>query len=264
MRVVWLTDIHLNFCDDREVQSLMQSVDDARPDAILLTGDVGEAHTVTYYLSELDGAWKAPLYFVLGNHDYYYGSIRQVREEVRRLCENHPQLIYLTQAGPRELAPGIGLVGHDGWGDGRLGDYERSLVSMADYFAIAELEGHDRMSRWEILKSLGDEAAAHVRKVLPEALAKYPRVYFITHVPPLREACWHAGAISDKHWAPHFTCGAVGAALLEVMRDYPQQQLTVLCGHTHGAGETQPLPNLNILTGGAEYGSPGITKVFEI
>ena len=32
--------------------------------------------------------------------------------------------------------------------------------------------------------------------------------------------------------------------------------LTVLCGHTHGAGEVKILPNLLVKTGGAEYKKP--------
>lgn len=48
------------------------------------------------------------------------------------------------------------------------------------------------------------------------------------------------------------------------MPDYPDRQLTVLCGHTHGAGETRPLDNVLILTGGAEYGRPVVQRVFEL
>jgi hypothetical protein len=40
--------------------------------------------------------------------------------------------------------------------------------------------------------------------------------------------------------------------------------LTVLCGHTHSAGESQPLDNVLILTGGADYGRPAITRTFDL
>src|SRR5438093_2989908 len=36
------------------------------------------------------------------------------------------------------LAPGVGLIGHDGWADAREGDYERSTVMMNDYRLIEE------------------------------------------------------------------------------------------------------------------------------
>jgi len=55
----------------------------------------------------------------------------------------------------------------------------------------------------------------------------------------------------------------VGDAILEIMPQYPQRRLTVLCGHTHGEGVCQPLANVEILTGGAEYGRPAVARVFE-
>jgi hypothetical protein len=154
-------------------------------------------------------------------------------------------------------------VGHDGWSDGRLGNYPRSLVKMNDYKLIMELTGLNKLDRWEVLKRLGDEAAEHLRRVLPPALETYREVALLTHVPPFREACWHEGRISDDDWAPHFTCQASGQAVLEIMRQHPDRRLTVLCGHTHGGGETAPLQNLHVITGGAEYGNPAIAKVFE-
>ena len=39
--------------------------------------------------------------------------------------------------------------------------------------------------------------------------------------------------------------------------------MTVLCGHTHGEGQAQILPNLKVLTGGAKYGEPRVQRVFE-
>jgi hypothetical protein len=80
----------------------------------------------------------------------------------------------------------------------------------------------------------------------------------------LREACWYEGRISNDDWLPHFTCKAVGEVLLEGARASPGRQLLVLCGHTHGEGSAQPLPNLRVLTGGAEYGHPKLAGFFEI
>jgi hypothetical protein len=55
----------------------------------------------------------------------------------------------------------------------------------------------------------------------------------------------------------------MGEAILEIMVEYPEHRLTVLCGHTHGRGECQPTPNVQVFTGGAEYGQPTIQRVFE-
>jgi 3',5'-cyclic AMP phosphodiesterase CpdA len=264
MRVVWLTDLHLNFVSGAKLLDFRQTLRAARPDAVLLSGDIAEADDVASYLDGLSKSVDCPIYFVLGNHDFYFGSIHEVRTRVAELCARAPNLRYLTMCEPLELTPRIGLVGHDGWADGRVGDYERSTVMMNDYRLIAELAGVGKRERWPLLQSLAQEAADHLRRVLPAALTMYPEVFLVTHVPPLREACWHEGHLSDDEWAPHFVSLTVGEALLDIMRQHPEGKLTVLCGHTHGSGECQPLPNVTILTGGAAYGSPGIVRVFEL
>lgn len=263
-RVVWLTDIHLNFLKAAGVEAFLQQVADARPDVMLIGGDVGEAPDVERHLRHIGERFACPIYFVLGNHDYYFGSIRRVRADVAELCQEQTNLTFLTAAGVCELAPGVGLLGHDGWADARLGDYERSLVMMNDYRLIEELAGVSKRERWPLLREMGDAAAAHVERHLPEALDRYDRVFLLTHVPPLREACWYQGQISNDEWLPHFTCLAVGQALLKIMRDHPTRRLTVLCGHTHSPGQANPLPNMMVLTGGAEYGHPQVQQVFEL
>jgi predicted phosphohydrolase len=263
MKIAWLTDIHLNFLRPPEREHFLSRVRDAQPDAVLLSGDIGEAHDVLAFLRQIALAWPCPIYFVLGNHDFYFGSIAEVRQRVQTLCQEEPRLRYLTQVGVEELAPGMGLVGHDGWADAQLGDYERSTVMLNDYRLIAELAGYSKQSRQGVLRAMGQAAAEHVRRNLTEAFQHYADAFLVTHVPPFREACWHEGHASDDEWLPHFTCQAMGEAILEVMRPRPDCRLTVLCGHTHSAGETQPLPNVQVLTGGAIYGAPEIQRFFE-
>jgi hypothetical protein len=135
---------------------------------------------------------------------------------------------------------------------------------MNDYRLIAELAGYSKQTRLPVLNAMGQQAAEHVLQQLETAAGRYRRVLLVTHVPPFREACWHEGRPSDDEWLPHFACQAVGEAILTVMRARPECRLTVLCGHTHGAGETSPLPNVQVLTGGAVYGGPEIQRIFEL
>jgi Icc protein len=268
MRLAWLTDIHLNFLPPPRIETFLATVregaDGGPPDAVVITGDIAEARDLLPQLRGIEDGLPCPIYFVLGNHDFYFGSIAQVRDDARRLCQSSARLVYLTQADVVELTPGWGLVGHDGWADARLGDYERSLVMMNDYRLIGELAGVDKRERLPLLHALGDEAAAHIRRVLPAALARFPQVLLATHVPPFREACWHQGQWSNDEWLPHFSCLAMGRALMEIMSRHPDRKLTVLCGHTHGEGEWQMLDNLRVLTGGAEYGHPAVQRIFEL
>ncbi len=264
LRIVWLTDVHLNFVEVEDRSAFFASVCQESPDAVLLTGDVAEGPDIVSHLRAMAREISAPIYFVLGNHDFYRDSIVEVRRRMSRLCEETPSLVYLTAEEVVPLTPSIGLIGHDGWADARLGDYEHSLVMMHDNHLIKELIGYNKQQRWDVLKRLGDQAAAHIRRVLPLALGQFPEVILATHVPPLREACWHEGQISDNQWAPHFTCKAIGDAILDIMQSHPDQRLTVYCGHTHGQGRCQPLENVEIFTGGAQYGEPAIVSTFTI
>ena len=269
-RVAWLTDIHLNFLEHVDRRQFARSVADASPDAVLVGGDIGESPDVVEHLREMADIVRCPIYFVLGNHDFYRGSIAQTRREVSELAAGSDHLVYLTGADVVELSPTTALVGHDGWGDARLGDYYGSRVLLNDFLLIDELrlfnaerDDLDRPRLEPVLNALGDEAAGHFARVLPAAMESHRRVVALTHVPPFREAAWHQGKPSDDDWLPFFACKAVGDCFLEVMRDRPDRELLVLCGHTHGSGETQILENLRVLTGGARYREPAIQRVFE-
>nr|MBI3613751.1 metallophosphoesterase [Nitrospirota bacterium] len=264
MRAAWVTDIHLNFLNAAQVQAFCEALHAGNPDVVLVGGDIAEADTVEWYLKTLAADIQRPIYFVLGNHDFYQGSIPAVRSAMRGLCRAESRLTYLSHVGCVPLTEDTGLVGHDGWGDGRLGDYASSTVRLNDHRLIRELSGLDRSELLARLKRLGDEAADHLRAVLPSALDAHERVILLTHVPPFVEACWHEGKTSDDNWAPFFTCQAVGDLLLDVMGQRPDRQLTVLCGHSHGAGRARLLPNLEVFTGRAEYGAPEIQCLLDI
>ena len=253
-RLCWVTDIHLDFLRDDEVDAFIARIAAALPDAVLVGGDVGHARSVEGYLRRIADGVAAPVHFVLGNHDFYHGSIGAVRARMAEL--SRARLGWLPERGVVALSPRTGLVGHDGWSDGRAGDWERSTVMLNDYLLIQDLLATDRAELRRRLGALGDDAACHLSRVLPAALERFEHVVVLTHVPPFRESCWHAGRISDDNWLPHFTCVAVGEVLREAMAARPDRRMTVLCGHTHGAGVTEVLPNLVVRTGGAAYGRP--------
>jgi len=264
MRVVWVTDIHLNFLGAKERTSFFSSICDCQPDAVFVTGDIAEAPSLKLLLDEMRLAIQAPLYFVLGNHDFYYGSIGQVRNSLERWCQEQSGLIYLSTIGLVELTPTTALVGHDGWGDGRYGNYHLSPVRLSDQELIADFQDLDRDAVLDKLHALGDEAASYLREGLDKALALYRQVICLTHVPPFKEACWYQGKMGNDDWLPYFACQATGEVLLDVSRERPDCHITVLCGHTHHAGIVQLRPHLRVITGSAEYGVPYIQNTFEL
>ncbi len=266
MKLAWLTDIHLNFLRPAALEAFLVMLADTEADAFVITGDIGEAHDVARHLNAIDNAAQRPVYFVLGNHDFYRGSIAEVRKTAQQLCAGCPNLHWMPDAGVIPLTAETCLVGHDGWGDGRLGDYFGTDVLLNDFGLIGEFGGFEETKEERLAKmhALGDEAAAYLRTVLPDALARFRHVIVATHVPPFRESCWHEGQVSNDDWLPFFTCKAVGDMLAEAMAAAPERTMTVLCGHTHGGGEAEILLNLRVLTGGARYGSPEVQRVIEI
>lgn len=264
-RIAWLTDPHLNFVEKSDCEAYEAAIVEANPDSILLGGDIGEAQNVAEFVHYLDQIFQRPLFLVLGNHDFYHGSIEAVRNEIASLANESETLHFLTRASaPMPLTDRVALVGHDGWADAREGDYNGSLVMMNDYRLIEELAQFTKQDRLKQLHRLGDEAASHVRDQLTLALPDYEQVFVLTHVPPFRSACWYQGKTSDDEWAPHFVCQAMGRAILDVAAIYPSKEITVLCGHTHSPGECQPASNVRVITGGAEYGVPEITQIFDL
>ena len=237
---------------------------DEEPDAVLIGGDISEAPDLAQHLKEMARRLERPIYFVLGNHDFYRSSFEQVHSIARRLSQDEEHLTWLTEGGVVELTVHTALVGHDGWTDARFGDFENSDVILNDYFLIDDLSGLGRSALRNKLQSLGDAAAASVQADLSQAIEIHRDVILLTHVPPFREACWYDGRISDDNYLPHFSCGAVGRALEDIMAARPNRHLTVLCGHTHGAGEAQIGGNMHVLTGEAKYGRPTIQQVLDV
>lgn len=263
-RLAWITDAHLNFVTPEAIDGLCRDVVDADADALLLGGDIGEAPSIEAYLSAIEERVGRPIYFVLGNHDFYFGSIAAVRDVVGSLARRSRWLEWLCAGGIVELTPRTGLVGHGGWGDGRLGAGQATRVSLNDTRLISELTDLEPFELFSRLEAYGDQAAAHVRALLPVALGRYEHVVFLTHVPPFAEACWHEGGISGDEWLPFFVCGAVGDALREAAGRHPDRRITVLCGHTHSAGEVAIRPNLRVLTGAARYGAPALQETLVV
>ena len=269
MKLAWATDIHLDHASEGARRKFCQSVKE-QADALVVTGDIAESHTLGSALTALATLIERPVYFVLGNHDYYRDSVASTRRQVGYAVSDTEGLVYLSQAGVVELTPSTAMVGHDGWADGRLGDLDHSEVILNDFLLIDDLRCWrdtntlDKPALRRALEALGDEAAGYLKSILTSATEKYPHVIVATHVPPFREATWYQGRPSADDYLPFFSCKAVGDVLLEAAQLHPRCQVLVLRGHTHGGGEIQVLENLRVVTGPAEYGKPVIQQVIGV
>lgn len=260
-RLAWASDIHLDCCkpvvrEDFAVFAAEQS------DALLITGDITNGSKL-YLLADLALTYAKPVYFVLGNHDYWGGSFAGIRDEVRQLCSNDSNLYFLDECPPIDIADGVQLCGVGGWYDCQLGDVNSRMV-LNDWYQISDLRMpyHRGHLVWK-LRDLGEAAALEARAKLDATTA--PTVLFATHIPPYREAAWHQGQPSDDEALPYYTCKAMGNMLSAwaAARGLAVNLIT-LCGHSHGHGVFQEQPNHQVRTAFADYGKPQIERIFEL
>ena len=269
--LAWLSDVHLNFLQAPGAvhgfgEYVSADLAGYKHPAVLITGDIAEYSSLQPLLLDfvhgLQTSRHIPLYFVLGNHDAYGGSIAGMRRIAQQI--HSESACWLTEAGVVELTPHVALVGHDGWYDGQFGDPRGSQVQLNDFYQIEELTQSPRPALLRQLHRLGIQSARDLKPTLQQAAKRYSRVLVATHAPPFRDACWHDGAISDEQWLPWFTNKAMGMMLLDVSGDHQETAFEVFCGHTHSAGEYQALPNLRVSTAPAKYGAPAIHRVIDL
>ncbi len=268
MKLCWLTDIHLNFIGAGHCRRFFKEVAAVDCDAIVISGDIAEAPSVEIFLSDMAEIVKRPIYYVLGNHDYYYNSIKEVRNEISHFAHVQKYLFWLHEMDPIKLKDGVFMLGVDGWADARYGDYQKSDVILNDSRFIEELAQNFALGREPLqhkMQELADIDAQRLAVLLNEVLQQsVHKIVLITHVPPFPDACWHAGHPSDDHWLPFFSSKAIGDLLLDFANQHPDIEILVLCGHTHAEFEYNPHENLTVKVGRAQYGEPEVQSVISL
>ena len=264
MRLVWITDPHLNHVCDQDRESWFDQIASHGRDGIVISGDISEGDDVVFQLGRIADRFSCPIHFVLGNHDFYQSSIAQTRQNVIHAARGREQLNYLTDCPAIDLGRDSYLVGEDGWGDATEGNFEDSYVRLNDFQLIDDFV-HSAPDSWkQQLQHLGKESAARLADKLDTLPNNTRNVLVVTHVPPFRDACWYQGRTTDDHWAPFFVCGQIGQVLLNAAQARDQLRFTVLCGHGHHAGVADIAANLTVFTGAAEYGKPDVTGHVDI
>jgi Icc-related predicted phosphoesterase len=268
MKLAWATDVHLDMANKIRRKAFYNDVIGTGCDALVITGDIGHGSSFEEQLQHLSNQIERPIYFVLGNHDFYMpsrvGTVAELRQRAVDLRNTDDNLCYLSNGMIVELSPTSALVGHDGWLDGREGSWQTSKVWLNDYAYITDYARCQKRDDFlQVAQRLAGEAADYIQAILVQAFEKYDRVVCATHVPPFKEAAWYDGKPSDEDWLPHFSSRVMGDAVRAVMIARPEKKLLVLCGHTHGRGAVDILDNLRVWTGCATYGYPEVQFVFD-
>jgi 3',5'-cyclic AMP phosphodiesterase CpdA len=260
-KILWTTDIHLTYAHDPREFFLAAR----QGDALVVSGDISEGNDLKQQLALLANNVPIPIYFVLGNHDFYKRGVDEVHGIVRRFCSRKKtNLIWLNSLrdGFVELDDGIAILGHEGWYDcqyGRTGQvFLRDFDEIKDLAAVYFPKRPFPHALVDVCRRLAQQAAVHFELVLPRVFASYDKAVLVTHVPPFAEAARYGGRQSEPAFLPFFSSKVAGDALVRIMSAFPSKRLLVLCGHSHGDGDLQVLPNLRVLTGRAQYSFPAI------
>lgn len=277
MKLAWLTDIHLNACTYDQRMAFYQTIKDADVDGVLITGDIGDSISVESFLVEIS-ALDTQTYFVLGNHDYYMGSV----PHTRNIMFWGDEIIYLPHSMDGEkLNDHVHIVGQDCWADGRNGNYAGSPVVLNDRRYIKELADASKLDLMDMaLSQSPDKKGIHLLtkmqeladadslelegKILNAVKRGAKKILIAMHVPPFAENAYYNGKMSDDNYLPFFSSKVTGDMLLRVCAAYPDIEFQGYCGHSHGKSVYQPLPNLIVKCGEAEYGKPTIQEIIEV
>lgn len=257
--ILWTSDLHLDHASAAAREVLRTRIRSTVGNALVVTGDTSVTPRLTADLEFLADAAARPLYFVLGNHDHYGGSVAAVRDAVLALAERRPEIRWLPPAGVVALDPETALIGVDGWADGRHGDPLTTRFVLNDDRLIGEIATpQTRAGKLVVKRALADADAYRLQVLLGRAVATARHVVIATHVPPFVAALPQTGRLAHPDWQPLLVCSATGTVIRQAAAEYPDHTFLVLCGHTHAPVDVQVAANLRCVVAGARYGEPTI------
>ncbi|MDQ2746847.1 MAG: metallophosphoesterase, partial [Acidobacteriota bacterium] len=143
-RLAWATDIHLDRLNERDYLEYIEYLRELNPDCLVISGDIGEGNVLVKSLKEFDEAFDFPIYFVLGNHDFYFKGFAETESQVREVVKTSHRLHWLTETEIVALNDSTALIGIEGWGDARHGTFDLSEGSTRDVLSIADYKGLTR------------------------------------------------------------------------------------------------------------------------
>jgi Icc-related predicted phosphoesterase len=276
VKIAWATDIHLDFLQREGGRALVQfafaePLASANVDAVIISGDISLSGMLEDHLRIIDETVKCPVYFVLGNHDFYGSNFGSVRALVDGVCKASKNLRYLTSEEDITIAPGLSIVGADGWYDAYYGRPFSAGLVMSDWLQIEDFSVHlhpivgganiDPHGIVGVAREASFNSAESVLERARSAALKSKNVVIVTHVPPFPEVHAQGGKGNNDASIPWYTSKLMGDAILRVAEEHPNVNFTVFCGHTHHKARVRNGKNIECFVGGSEYGEPSYSIV---
>lgn len=276
MKIAWATDIHLDCVDDVDAAVSFLNKSSLHSDALILSGDISVSPHLVQHLGIIEEYFKKPIYFVLGNHDYYYSDIISTRKRVVDACRNMQFTKYLGAIPFINLQPGVFLVGSDGWYDAYNGDPAGSDFLMSDWFkirdfspAITNVSGKKTLDKEyvvQVARAICFASARHIAQGIQEVASNATQIIVVTHVPPFVKSYTDEKykGMPPQYVVPWYTSKILEELLFSAAKTYPHVRFTIVSGHTHGQYNGDVSQNIHVNVGKSQYGSPQIAGYIDI
>ena len=212
MQVAYFSDLHLDVKGEsiyKKIETFMKANDLQKA---FVTGDISNGIQITYHLKQLSKVIPE-VYFILGNHCYYFSSIFRVEDEIQNLTPVYSNLHWLTGLPPIELDSNTALIGSEGWTCSKSGIERLSLESL-----VVEEFRNLSFEEFQLFKN------TILEYKFKQASRRYKNVICLTHFPPV----WNANKFLDFYFKRY----NVNSGLKHIL-DKQDLNIKVYSGHTH-------------------------------
>lgn len=213
MRILVYSDLHLEFCDFQPPT--------AEVDLVILAGDISVRSRGVTWANE---AFRCPVIYVCGNHEYYKGHISKTLVKMQAAAAKHVHVLENQSL----VVGGIRFLVATGWTDfTSTGDYKAAMRDCAEWMNdFRRIRAGDGYSKLRPSDLIGLNIAT--RQFLATELAKHfeGKTVVITHHCPIPEV---AGNGHEGH---------LGAAYFNLWHDLVAEADAWIFGHTHHAVDT--------------------------
>jgi Icc-related predicted phosphoesterase len=248
VRIGAIGDLHYGRESRAALKLVLQAVEDARPDVLLLLGDLtdyGTLEEAQALTRELVAGIKVPMLAVLGNHDCESGEMDKVRDALREGG------ITVLDGDSCEVK-GVGFAGVKGFcggfGRGALGPWGEEVVKRFVHEAVQEaLKLESALAR---LRTSVRIVLLHYAPVVGTVMGEPLEIYPFLGSSRLEEPLSRLGVTAIFHGHAHkgapegrTTAGApvYNVSLPLMMRLFPEQPLRILEVQAANAASEPPV-----------------------
>lgn len=258
----WLSDLHLDLTSQPEKKRFLDTLKSSDCNAIVITGDTSAHPELESHLRSIACAFAPrPVYYLIGNHECYYSSIKATYALVRKLCGTIQNLYHLQDTGAVWLNRHTALIGHHGWADARTGWGADTVIRSKDHWCIDDFRDLSRDDCFGLMEALGKESARAIRLKLQPILGRARKVIIATHFPPFQTSTKFDDKACGPTHSPYYVNASLGGMLLSIARHTPQIRYMVMSGHTHHVARDLIIKNLESHVAPASPGNPGMHTI---